>query len=356
MRRGRRRAGPAAAGLLVAAAALAPFPTPASADYESAIEAIERGDVREGAAALRAAAHEGDARAQARLGTYYEDGGRTFKRDFDRAFFWYRKAAEGGHAEGQFHLGRMHRAGLGVERDEAMAAFWYRAAARRGHPAAQLFLGLMRESGRGVERDEAVAWVWYSLAAEQGDEDARFRRDRLAARMSDEDAARGRRELPRYRKEAAPVAASVQAQVPRTPSIRGDPLVFRIQAALVDLGYAPGSVDGAAGEETREAVRAFEREHRLGVQGLLDERLLRRLREALETGRPSVSLVRSIQEHLHRLGYPVGDIDGKSGPRTAKAVRTFQREAGVSADGRLSPDLLRLLRTKRSRPAGAAPR
>ncbi len=352
MRRDARRAGPAAAGLLLAAAALAPFPAPASADYEAAIAAIERGDVREGAAALRAAAHEGDARAQARLGTYYEDGGRIFKRDFDRAFFWYRKAAEGGHAEAQFHLGRMHRAGLGVERDEAMAAFWYRAAARRGHPAAQLFLGLMRESGRGVERDRAVAWVWYSLAAEQGDEDARFRRDRLAARMSGEDAARGRRELPRYRKEAAPAPASLQAQVSRAPSIQGDPLVFRIQAALVDLGYAPGSVDGDAGEETREAVRAFEREHgqssRGGSRGELDERLLQRLREALETGKPAATLVRSIQEHLHRLGYPVGDVDGKPGPRTAGAVRAFQREAGVSADGRLSPDLLRLLRTKRS--------
>ena len=90
----------------------------ASADYESARKAFEREDFRAGISALRAAAHDGDARAQNDLGTLFEDG-RLVARDFGRAVFWYRKSAEQGYAEGQLNLGRMYRGGLGMERDRA---------------------------------------------------------------------------------------------------------------------------------------------------------------------------------------------------------------------------------------------
>ena len=106
--------------------------------------------IRTGVSALRAAAHDGDPRAQNHLGTLFEDG-RIVARDFGRAVFWYRKAAEQGDAQGQLNLGRMYRGGLGIERDERRAAYWYRAAAGQGVAAAQFFLGVMYEAGRGVE-------------------------------------------------------------------------------------------------------------------------------------------------------------------------------------------------------------
>ena len=335
---------------------------PAVADYESALEALERKDSRAGVAALRAAAHDGDARAQNHLGTLFEDG-RIVARDFGRAVFWYRKSAERGNAQGQLNLGRMYRGGLGLERDERRAAYWYRAAAGQGVAAAQFFLGVMYEDGRGVARDPAKSWMWFSLAADQGDEDARFRRDRLASAFGAEDLAKAEGALRGYREAtealgpepsradsdpgpSTSTGASRQAAqpAPRRVEVRGNPLVYRIQGALIDLGYDPGEHDGAAGSRTREALRQFESEHRFRRRGRLDERSLRRLHSALESGRPAAAVVREIQTLLRRLGFPAGAIDGRAGPRTEAAIEAFQRARGLPVDGRLSLDLLRLLR------------
>jgi len=336
---------------------------PAFADYDSALEALARKDIRAGVTALRAAAHDGDARAQNHLGMLFEDG-RIVARDFGRAVFWYRKSAEQGDAQGQLNLGRMYRGGLGLERDERRAAYWYRAAAGQGVTAAQFFLGVMYEDGRGVERDPVKAWMWFSLAAERGDEDARFRRDRLGATFGREELAKAEGALRGYREATdalgpepsppdagpgPPAATGAAGQAsppppPRLAEVRGNPLVYRIQGALIDLGYDPGEQDGAAGSRTRDALRQFEAEHGFRRRGRLDERSLRRLRDALESGRPAASVVREIQTRLRRLGHSVGVIDGRAGPRTAAAVEAFQRARGLPVDGRLSLDLLRLLR------------
>ena len=335
---------------------------PARADYDEARKALDRRDFRSGVAALRTAAHDGDARAQNHLGTLFEDG-RVVARDFGRAVFWYRKSAEQGNAEGQLNLGRMYRGGMGLERDERRAAYWYRAAAGKGVAAAQFFLGLMYEAGQGVERDREKSWMWFSLAAEQGDEDARFRRDRLTSAFSEEELAKAGGALRGYLE-----ATSLRGPEPSAPRngtgstagsgadgdapgaaekpmvVRGNPRVFRIQVALADLGYDPGEQDGEPGTRTRDAVRKFEAEHGYRRRGRLDDRTLRRLRDALESGKPAGSVVRVIQTHLRRLGYRPGAVDGRPGPRTAAAIEAFQRDRGLPVDGRLTLDLMRVLR------------
>jgi TPR repeat protein len=55
------------------------------------------------------------------------EAGRGLPKDDREAFIWYRKAAEGGDATGQFLLGRMHQKGRGVPMDAAEAALWYHA-------------------------------------------------------------------------------------------------------------------------------------------------------------------------------------------------------------------------------------
>jgi len=42
---------------------------------------------------------------------------------------------------------------------------------------------------------------------------------------------------------------------------------------------------------------------------------------------------RSIQEALKNAGYYNGNVDGKIGPNTRKAVRAFQKDNGLDADG-----------------------
>lgn len=60
----------------------------------------------------------------------------------------------------------------GVARDDAMAVFWYRKAAEQGHAAAQFRLGQMFAAGRCVKEDELASVRWYQKAARQGNADA----------------------------------------------------------------------------------------------------------------------------------------------------------------------------------------
>ena len=54
--------------------------------------------------------------------------------------------------------------------------------------------------------------------------------------------------------------------------------------------------------------------------------------------------VEEIQNHLNVLGFDVGEPDGVAGPITRRAVRAYQRNAGLPPDGYPSADLLKQLR------------
>lgn len=53
--------------------------------------------------------------------------------------------------------------------------------------------------------------------------------------------------------------------------------------------------------------------------------------------------VSEIQTRLNAAGYDSGEVDGLLGPRTTSAIKAFQRDRGITADGRPTPDLLREL-------------
>jgi peptidoglycan hydrolase-like protein with peptidoglycan-binding domain len=60
--------------------------------------------------------------------------------------------------------------------------------------------------------------------------------------------------------------------------------------------------------------------------------------------------VRSVQQALASRGYSIG-VDGKFGAETERAVRTFQRHQGLSADGIVGPDTLgKLMRGRTGQP------
>ena len=71
------------------------------------------------------------------------------------------------------------------------------------------------------------------------------------------------------------------------------------------------------------------------------------------TDRPlSRAEIEEIQSRLNRLGFDVGQPDGVAGPMTRRAVRAFQRGAGLPADGYPSADLLQKLRQAAVDPGG----
>jgi TPR repeat protein len=124
------------------------------------------GDPAKAVAFYRAAAKNGFASAQARLGRMYEDG-LGVPRDIGRAFEWYRIAAQvGNNADAQYALARLYYEGRGVLQDYGTAADWYLKAARGGHPVAQFIAGRMYRDGWGVTADAVEALAWLTLAAE----------------------------------------------------------------------------------------------------------------------------------------------------------------------------------------------
>jgi TPR repeat protein len=55
------------------------------------------------------------------------------EQDYEQAVYWWKKAAEQGHAQAQNNLGGCYAQGLGVAQDYTQAVYWYtRAAELRG--------------------------------------------------------------------------------------------------------------------------------------------------------------------------------------------------------------------------------
>lgn len=136
---------------------------------------------------------------------------------------------------------------------------------------------------------------------------------------------------------------------------RGDqgPAVSQIIGLLADLGLLDGRP--ASYDETVEtAVRAFQQQRGLGVDGIVGPATFRRLDEArwklgdrILTHLPGSLMagddVFTLQRRLLELGFRVGRVDGYFGPETEQALRSFQREIGVPADGTCGPATLKAL-------------
>ena len=86
------------------------------------------------------------------------------------AAFWYKKAAEQGHAEAQYGLVTSYCECKGyisswsLPRDDAEMVAWCRKAAEQGHEDAQYHLGCIYKAGTAVPRDLVKAHAWFSLA------------------------------------------------------------------------------------------------------------------------------------------------------------------------------------------------
>jgi len=143
---------------------------------------------------------------------------------------------------------------------------------------------------------------------------------------------------------------------PATPQ-PPDPVVTALQVELASLGYYDGAVDGLDGPQTRAAIEAYQKDHKLVVSGkatsqLLDHvRLNRRIREAVTPG-PEASAetgaserIRLVQTGLAELGYAPGPIDGVLGEQTQEAIRSFQKHRRMAVTGRISDGLIRELHT-----------
>lgn len=128
--------------------------------------------------------------------------------------------------------------------------------------------------------------------------------------------------------------------------------IVRLQVELKRAGFAPGSADGHFGSKTRTALKKYQSDRGLKVIGVADEKTWFRInggsggmRAGATVPRGSAgSQVRYLQQALIGLGYLSGSADGKYGSQTTEAVRDYQRAYGLRADGSAGPDTMTSLR------------
>lgn len=165
---------------------------------------------------------------------------------------------------------------------------------------------------------------------------------------------------------------------------RGDrgPAVAEIRAKLERLGRLERSAGARAGgahvqhstnptdivfdDVTDHAIRGFQQERGLRIDGVVGPETYRALDEAhwrfgdrllsYAVSRPFIGDdVATLQQRLLDMGFDPGRCDGIFGRATEAALKEFQRNVGLRADGTLGPGTLRALDQLRRTVKGGSP-
>lgn len=133
------------------------------------------------------------------------------------------------------------------------------------------------------------------------------------------------------------------------------PAVKTVQGNLRALGYYTADVEGKFGYSTYEAVKAFQTDRGLKVDGVVGPQTWAALTGSnpipVVTPKPAPTipanptakyqdknhLVLLIQQKLDELDYNVGEVDDYFGWLTYEAVRAFQKNNGLQVDGIVGP-------------------
>ncbi|GBB92463.1 hypothetical protein RclHR1_20090004 [Rhizophagus clarus] len=102
---------------------------------------------------------------------YYNEEGT--KKDLEKAFHWCQKAAESGSAKAMCGLAIHYYNGKGTEKDLEKAFHWYEKAAENGSNVEAMYnLSFHYYNGKGMKKDLEKAFYWHQKAAEGGDVEA----------------------------------------------------------------------------------------------------------------------------------------------------------------------------------------
>lgn len=159
------------------------------------------------------------------------------------------------------------------------------------------------------------------------------------------------------------------------------PAVAEIRGTLTKLGYLHHGTSGIRREsadgahwvapdaifdhQLDSAVRAFQQQRGLLVDGIVGPATYRSLREAsYRLGARTLIYqlsaplygddVAALQAKLQDLGFYAGRVDGFFGPQTHESLSSFQREIGIAADGICGPQTLRSLELLGTRVTGGS--
>jgi len=171
------------------------------------------------------------------------------------------------------------------ERGDYVTAFKeLEVAAERGNAEAQMMLGILYAEGQGTLQNYVEAHKWFNLSAARGHSEARKARDKVAEKMTPEQIATAQRLAREWRQTEAP--KELEAAAPKPSAVQPETAVSvsreesrEIQQILTVLRYDPGVPDGLIGARTRSAIRSYQADAGLPVDGQASKALLERLRE-----------------------------------------------------------------------------
>ena len=123
--------------------------------------------------------------------------------------------------------------------------------------------------------------------------------------------------------------------------------VKSVQTKLKALGLYSGEITGNVGSKTEAAIKAFQLKYGLTADGIAGPQTLAKIdavyaqRGGSSSSSSSSGLklgsqgtdVRNLQQDLTTLGYYWAEITGNFGAKTETAVKRFQEENGLTADG-----------------------
>ena len=253
------------------------------------------------------AASLGDAGAQERLGTRYLNGS-ILPKDVAKALEWYMRAAEANNASAMFRLALLHCDDRnGVKRDIGKCVRWYQKAADKNHVGALNNLALLYKSGEGVPKNIGKHIRLLRRGVDLG---GAYAMNALGAAY-----ARGE---------------GVEEDIGRA---------FKLWTKAGDLGVADAWQNIANTYETGKQVKKnidtaiiyYRKAAALKSQPAIDR--------LIALGRPVVDPV-EVKRLLATLGYQPGPIDKSLNAPATKAIKAFQRDAGLTEDGKFTTQLL----------------
>jgi peptidoglycan hydrolase-like protein with peptidoglycan-binding domain len=127
--------------------------------------------------------------------------------------------------------------------------------------------------------------------------------------------------------------------------------VAELQELLCAYGFTL-KVDSDFGWRTEVAVKTYQSQHGLRIDGVVGPETWRSLKSGVKACTRELKRDRSgadvleLQKLLHICGYPVL-LDGKFGPETEQAVIAFQQNHHLKPDGIVNAVTWRLLKNKR---------
>jgi hypothetical protein len=137
-------------------------------------------------------------------------------------------------------------------------------------------------------------------------------------------------------------------------SSRGGPLAIRkneeFQAIAINSGGGGTKYEDLKGIPYDPKRNFYNHSRRFDKE--LEEKLIAFVSRFAHIRNPSPGikarreLVRKIQSNLDRLGYDAGPIDGLKGHKTKDAIQAFQTTLGITPTGRVSEELLLLLKAR----------